>query len=69
MRFRTLCHTLPLHNPMVLAGQIAQADILLPGRLDVGVGRGHAWLNEPANIVLERTSSGTRSVSTSCSAP
>ena len=53
MRFRTLCHTLPLHNPMVLAGQIAQADILLRGRLDVGVGRGHAWLNEPANIVLE----------------
>ena len=31
MRFRTLCHTLPLHNPMVLAGQIAQADILLTG--------------------------------------
>jgi alkanesulfonate monooxygenase SsuD/methylene tetrahydromethanopterin reductase-like flavin-dependent oxidoreductase (luciferase family) len=23
LRFRTLCHTLPLHNPMVLAGQIA----------------------------------------------
>jgi alkanesulfonate monooxygenase SsuD/methylene tetrahydromethanopterin reductase-like flavin-dependent oxidoreductase (luciferase family) len=53
LRFRTLCHTLPLHNPMVLAGEIAQADILLDGRLDVGVGRGHAWLNEPANIVLE----------------
>jgi alkanesulfonate monooxygenase SsuD/methylene tetrahydromethanopterin reductase-like flavin-dependent oxidoreductase (luciferase family) len=53
LRFRTLCHTLPLHNPMVLAGEIAQADILLNGRLDVGVGRGHAWLNEPANIVLE----------------
>jgi alkanesulfonate monooxygenase SsuD/methylene tetrahydromethanopterin reductase-like flavin-dependent oxidoreductase (luciferase family) len=52
IRFRTLCHTLPLHNPMVLAGQIAQADILLQGRLDVGVGRGHAWLNEPANIDL-----------------
>jgi alkanesulfonate monooxygenase SsuD/methylene tetrahydromethanopterin reductase-like flavin-dependent oxidoreductase (luciferase family) len=53
LRFRTLCHTLPLHNPIVLAGEIAQADILLEGRLDVGVGRGHAWLNEPANIVLE----------------
>ena len=53
IRFRTLCHTLPLHNPMVLAGQIAQADILLHGRLDVGVGRGHAWLNDPANIVLD----------------
>jgi len=52
IRFRTLCHTLPLHNPMVLAGEIAEADILLRGRLDVGVGRGHAWLNEGANIVL-----------------
>ena len=49
LRFRTLCHTLPLHNPMVLAGEIAQADILLHGRLECGVGRGHAWLNEPAN--------------------
>lgn len=50
IRFRTLCHTLPLYNPMVLAGQIAQADILTNGRLDVGVGRGHAWLQDPANI-------------------
>ena len=53
LRFRALCHTLPLHNPMVLAGEIAEADILTNGRLEVGVGRGHAWLNEPANIVLE----------------
>ena len=53
IRFRTLCHTLPLYNPMVLAGQIAQADILLRGRLEVGVGRGHAWLQEPANIELD----------------
>jgi alkanesulfonate monooxygenase SsuD/methylene tetrahydromethanopterin reductase-like flavin-dependent oxidoreductase (luciferase family) len=53
IRFRALCHTLPLHNPMILAGEIAEADILTNGRLDVGVGRGHAWLNEPANIVLE----------------
>ncbi len=53
IRFRALCHTLPLHNPMVLAGELTEADILTNGRLDVGVGRGHAWLNEPANIVLE----------------
>jgi alkanesulfonate monooxygenase SsuD/methylene tetrahydromethanopterin reductase-like flavin-dependent oxidoreductase (luciferase family) len=51
--FRAMCHTLPLHNPFVLAGEIATADILLDGRLEVGVGRGHAWLQEPANIVLE----------------
>ena len=53
LRFRALCHTLPLHNPMILAGEIAQADILMNGRLECGIGRGHAWLNEPANIVLE----------------
>ena len=53
LTFRTICHTLPLHNPLVLAGEIATADILLDGRLEVGVGRGHAWLQEPANIVLE----------------
>lgn len=52
IRFRALCHTLPLHNPMVLAGQIALADILLGGRFEVGFGRGHAWLQEPANIAL-----------------
>jgi alkanesulfonate monooxygenase SsuD/methylene tetrahydromethanopterin reductase-like flavin-dependent oxidoreductase (luciferase family) len=38
---------------MVLAGEIAEADILTNGRLECGVGRGHAWLNEPANVILE----------------
>jgi alkanesulfonate monooxygenase SsuD/methylene tetrahydromethanopterin reductase-like flavin-dependent oxidoreductase (luciferase family) len=52
IRFRALCHTLPLHNPMVLAGQIALADILTEGRIDIGLGRGHAWLQEPANMPL-----------------
>ena len=55
LRFRCLCHTLPLHNPMVLAGEIAQADILTRGRIEVGVGRGHAWLCEDANIVMEES--------------
>ena len=40
---------------MVLAGQIALADILLDGRLEVGLGRGHAWLMEPANVVLDES--------------
>lgn len=53
IRFRCLCHTLPLHNPMVLAGELAEADILLNGRFEVGIGRGHAWLQDPANIMLE----------------
>ncbi|MBM3517156.1 MAG: LLM class flavin-dependent oxidoreductase [Alphaproteobacteria bacterium] len=55
LRFRTLCHVLPLHNPMVLAGEIAEADILLKGRLEVGIGRGHAWLQEKANIPYEES--------------
>lgn len=55
LRFRALCHTLPLHNPMVLAGQIAQCDILTGGRIDVGVGRGHGWLQEEANIEFEES--------------
>ncbi|MGE0811426.1 MAG: LLM class flavin-dependent oxidoreductase [Immundisolibacter sp.] len=50
IRLRTLCHTLPLHNPLILAGEIAQADILTGGRLEVGVGRGHAWLYPPSGI-------------------
>ena len=43
IRFRTLCHTLPLRNPVVYAGEMAFADILTRGRLDLGVRRGHAW--------------------------
>src|SRR5687768_12707129 len=32
IRFRTMLHVLPLHNPMVLAARIAQADAFLRGR-------------------------------------
>lgn len=53
LRFRALCHTLPLRNPMMFAGELALADILLDGRFEIGVGRGHAWLNEPGNVVLQ----------------
>jgi alkanesulfonate monooxygenase SsuD/methylene tetrahydromethanopterin reductase-like flavin-dependent oxidoreductase (luciferase family) len=55
IRFRTLCHTLPLHNPVVLAGEIAEADILTGGRLEIGVGRGHGWLYPPLGIPLEES--------------
>src|SRR6516162_11896406 len=44
IRFRVALHTLPLCNPMRLAGEIAAADILTNGRLETGLGRGHAWL-------------------------
>jgi alkanesulfonate monooxygenase SsuD/methylene tetrahydromethanopterin reductase-like flavin-dependent oxidoreductase (luciferase family) len=55
IRFRTLCHTLPLHNPMVLAGEIAQTDILTGGRLELGFGRGHGWLYPPLGIPIEES--------------
>ena len=55
IRFRTALHTLPLENPMRLAGMIAEADILTNGRLEVGLGRGHAWLFGPSAMPLEES--------------
>jgi alkanesulfonate monooxygenase SsuD/methylene tetrahydromethanopterin reductase-like flavin-dependent oxidoreductase (luciferase family) len=52
IRFRVALHTLPLCNPMRLAGEIAAADILTGGRLETGVGRGHAWLFERSGVEL-----------------
>ncbi len=52
IRFRAMCHTLPVHNPLVLAGEIAQCDHLTDGRLEVGVGRGHGWLYDPASVPM-----------------
>jgi alkanesulfonate monooxygenase SsuD/methylene tetrahydromethanopterin reductase-like flavin-dependent oxidoreductase (luciferase family) len=55
IRFGTLLHPLPLHNPTVLASQIAAADILLDGRYEFGVGRGHAWLPPKAGVPLDES--------------
>jgi flavin-dependent trigonelline monooxygenase, oxygenase component len=52
LRFRVALHTLPLCNPMRLAGEIAVADILTQGRLETGLGRGHAWLFERSGVDL-----------------
>jgi alkanesulfonate monooxygenase SsuD/methylene tetrahydromethanopterin reductase-like flavin-dependent oxidoreductase (luciferase family) len=52
LRFRVALHTLPLCNPMRLAGEIAAADILTEGRLETGLGRGHAWLFERSGVDL-----------------
>ncbi|MGE3806465.1 MAG: LLM class flavin-dependent oxidoreductase [Gemmataceae bacterium] len=52
MRFRVALHTLPLCNPMRLAGEIAAADILCGGRLETGLGRGHAWLFPASDVDL-----------------
>ena len=53
IRFRTMLHVLPYHNPMVLASAIAVTDILTGGRYEWGVGRGHGWIPEKAGIPLD----------------
>ncbi len=55
IRFRTALHVLPSKNPMELAGQIAAADIITGGRLECGVGRGHAWLYHGYGIPMEES--------------
>jgi alkanesulfonate monooxygenase SsuD/methylene tetrahydromethanopterin reductase-like flavin-dependent oxidoreductase (luciferase family) len=55
IRFRTALLTLPLENPMRLAGMIAETDILTQGRLECGLGRGHAWLFGPSALPLEES--------------
>lgn len=53
IRFRTLLHNTSQHNPTVLAGQITHADHLTEGRLELGMGRGHAWIFPKAGISLD----------------
>ncbi|WP_394237153.1 LLM class flavin-dependent oxidoreductase [Niallia oryzisoli] len=55
IRFRTCSHVLPLHNPMVFAGQVAATDILTGGRFELAIGRGHAWVFPKASIPLEES--------------
>ena len=52
IRFRTMLHVLPYHNPTVLASRIAEAEILLEGRYEFGVGRGHGWIPPKAGVRL-----------------
>jgi len=52
INFRTMLHVLPYHNPTVLASRIAQAEILLEGRYEFGVGRGHGWVPPKAGVPL-----------------
>jgi alkanesulfonate monooxygenase SsuD/methylene tetrahydromethanopterin reductase-like flavin-dependent oxidoreductase (luciferase family) len=53
LRFRTMLHALPYHNPMVLASAIAVTDILTEGRYEWGVGRGHGWIPTKAGVPLD----------------
>ncbi len=53
IRFRTMLHALPYHNPLVLASAINATYILTGGRYEWGVGRGHGWLPPPAGESLD----------------
>ena len=55
VKFRTLVHVLPYHNPTILASQIAAFDLLVDGRYEFGLGRGHAWLALKAGVPVEET--------------
>ena len=50
IHFRTMLHVLPYHNPTMLASRIAEAEILLGGRYEFGVGRGHGWIPPKAGV-------------------
>ena len=53
IRFRTMLHALPFHNPTVLASVIHATDLLTGGRYEWGVGRGHPWLLPPGGQPLD----------------
>jgi alkanesulfonate monooxygenase SsuD/methylene tetrahydromethanopterin reductase-like flavin-dependent oxidoreductase (luciferase family) len=55
IRFRTMLHALPYHNPLVLASVINATDILTGGRYEWGVGRGHGWIPLPAGEPLDES--------------
>src|SRR5271169_3198121 len=55
IKFRTLVHVLPYHNPTILASQIAAFDLLVDGRYEFGVGRGHAWIPLKAGVSVEES--------------
>ncbi|MHB1956028.1 MAG: LLM class flavin-dependent oxidoreductase [Sulfobacillus sp.] len=53
IRFRSNISVIPLHGPLQLAGELAVVDHLTNGRLEVGVGRGHAWVYNMTDVKME----------------
>jgi alkanesulfonate monooxygenase SsuD/methylene tetrahydromethanopterin reductase-like flavin-dependent oxidoreductase (luciferase family) len=56
IKFRTMLHILPYHNPLVLAAMIHEFSLLTGGRYEFGVGRGHGWIPSAAGLPLDETS-------------
>ena len=50
IRFLTGIISMPLHHPVILASEIAGADLLTNGRIMVGIGRGHPWVINRMNV-------------------
>ena len=56
IKFRTMLHILPYHNPLVLAAQVHEFAILTNDRYEFGVGRGHGWIPLPAGVPMDEES-------------
>ena len=55
IRFLTGILTVPIHHPVVLASEIAAADLLTGGRIMVGLGRGHPWILNRVGLNIEES--------------
>ena len=55
IKFRTMLHILPYHNPLVLAAMIHEFSILTKGRYEFGIGRGHGWIPLAAGLPLDES--------------
>jgi len=55
IRFLTGILSVPIHHPVVLASEIAAADLLTDGRIMVGLGRGHPWILNRVGIQTEES--------------
>jgi len=53
IKFRTCSHILPLHNPLVFAGELAMTTILTNYRFEFAVSKGHAWTYPAASIPIK----------------
>jgi alkanesulfonate monooxygenase SsuD/methylene tetrahydromethanopterin reductase-like flavin-dependent oxidoreductase (luciferase family) len=56
IKFRTMLHVLPYHNPLVLAAMVHEFSLLTGDRYEFGVGRGHGWIPLPAGMPMDESS-------------
>src|SRR5262249_11426052 len=55
IKFRTLVHVLPYHNPAILASQIAAFDLLAAGRYEFALARAHRWLPPQSPLPIQHS--------------